>query len=76
MNEEKYLSVSTLNKYIKFKLDSDEHLQEVYLKGEISNFKAHSSGHFYLSLKDESSRIKVIMFKTYASKLLLLQKMV
>ena len=69
MANERYLSVSSLNRYIKYKLDMDDHLQDVYLKGEISNFKSHTSGHFYFSLKDETSRVKVAMFRSYASKL-------
>lgn len=67
MND-KYLTVSRINRYIKYKLDNDENLQKVYLKGEISNFKNHTSGHFYFTLKDETSRIPAVMFKTSASK--------
>lgn len=70
MNNDKYLSVSSLNKYVKHKFDTDEHLQEVYIKGEISNFKSHSSGHYYFSVKDETSRIKAAMFRNSASKLI------
>ena len=66
---EKYLSVSSITKYLKFKLDTDEHLKLVYLKGEISNFKSHSTGHLYFSLKDETSKINAIMFSTNAKKL-------
>ena len=61
MND-KYITVSQLNRYIKYKIDNDIHLQEVFIKGEISNFKAHSRGHFYFTLKDENSRINAIMF--------------
>ena len=57
-----YISISALSKYLKYKFDQDEHLQEVYLKGEISNFKAHTRGHFYFTLKDEGSRINAVMF--------------
>lgn len=67
--EDKYLSVTALTRYIKYKIDNDAHLQEVYLKGEISNFKAHPRGHYYLTLKDETSRISAIMFSFNASKL-------
>ncbi|RIN47742.1 exodeoxyribonuclease VII large subunit, partial [Staphylococcus simulans] len=42
-----YLSVTALTKYIKYKFDQDPHLQSVLLKGELSNFKRHSSGHLY-----------------------------
>jgi len=69
MNEKKYLSVSSITKYIKYKLDTDEHLKIVYLKGEISNFKAHSTGHLYFSLKDETSKINAIMFNNSAKNL-------
>ena len=65
----KYISVSQLTKYIKYKIDNDVHLDEVFLKGEISNFKAHSRGHLYFTLKDETSRINAIMFSSSASKL-------
>lgn len=69
MDTEKYLTISSLTRYLKFKFDTDEHLKSVFLKGEISNFKAHSTGHFYFSLKDETSKINAIMFRTSASKL-------
>ena len=49
-------------------MDSDEHLKFVFLKGEISNFKAHTTGHFYFSLKDETSKINAIMFNMNAKK--------
>ena len=68
MND-KYLSVSAITRYLKAKFAVDENLQKVYLKGEISNFKAHSSGHFYFSLKDENSKINAIMFRSNASKI-------
>jgi exodeoxyribonuclease VII large subunit len=64
-----YLSVTALTRYIKHKVDIDDNLKNVYLKGEISNFKAHSSGHYYFSLKDETSLIKAIMFKSSTAKL-------
>lgn len=67
--QDKYLSVTALTRYIKFKIDNDVNLQEVYLKGEISNFKAHTRGHFYFTIKDETSRINAIMFSYNASKL-------
>lgn len=67
MNKE-YLTVSQLTKYIKYKLDNDVNLREVYLKGEISNFKAHTRGHFYFTIKDEGSRINAVMFAGSASK--------
>ena len=61
MND-KYITVTQLTRYIKYKIDNDVNLNEVFLKGEISNFKAHSRGHFYFTLKDETSRINAIMF--------------
>lgn len=61
MND-KYLTIEALTKYLKYKFDNDDNLKSVYLKGEISNFKAHSTGHFYFSLKDEKSKINAIMF--------------
>ncbi|NLM63359.1 MAG: exodeoxyribonuclease VII large subunit [Mollicutes bacterium] len=69
MNANKYLTVTALTKYLKFKFDSDPNLKTVYLKGEISNFKAHPTGHFYFSLKDESSKINAIMFSSQNKKL-------
>lgn len=57
-----YITVAALTRYIKYKLDNDSNLQEVYIKGEISNFKHHTRGHFYFTIKDEESRINAIMF--------------
>ncbi len=65
----KYITISQLNRYIKYKLDGDENLSEVFLKGEISNFKAHSRGHYYFTLKDDTSRISAIMFASNTKKL-------
>ena len=67
--DEKYISVTALTRYIKYKLDNDKNLQEVYLRGEISNFKAHTRGHYYFTIKDENSRINAIMFSFNASKI-------
>ena len=63
------ITVTELNKYIKNKIAEDEYLNEILIKGEISNFKNHYTGHLYFTLKDENSLIKCIMFKTYAQKL-------
>ena len=63
------VTVTDLNKYIKDKVDSDENLNSVLVKGEISNFKHHYTGHMYFTLKDENSLIKCIMFKTSTSTL-------
>ena len=68
MND-KYITVTQLTRYIKYKIDNDVNLNEVFLKGEISNFKAHSRGHFYFTLKDENSRINAIMFSSQTSKI-------
>ena len=67
--DDKYLTVSAITRYLKAKFDSDSNLKLVFLKGEISNFKSHTSGHLYFSVKDEQSKINAIMFKTNASKL-------
>lgn len=63
------ITVSALNRYVKNLVDNDEILNMVYIRGEISNFKAHYTGHMYFTLKDESSLIKCVMFKTYTSNL-------
>lgn len=64
-----YITVSALNNYLKRKFEADVHLGYVYLKGEISNFKPHSRGHLYFSLKDDTSVISAIMFQGSAAKL-------
>lgn len=63
------VSVTDLNKYIKDLVANDENLEAVLIKGEISNFKHHYTGHMYFTLKDENSLIKCIMFKTYTASL-------
>ncbi len=63
------LSVTMLNEYIKRLIDDDSQLADVYVRGEISNYKAHSSGHHYMSLKDENGVIRAVMFRASASKL-------
>lgn len=62
---EKYLTVTALTRYIKRKFELDQHLTTVWLKGEISNFKHHSRGHMYFTLKDEQSKILAVMFAGY-----------
>lgn len=69
MNQNKYLTVGALTKYLKYQFDSDKNLQTVFLKGEISNFKAHTTGHLYFSIKDEVSKINAIMFSSNAKNL-------
>ncbi len=66
MEESKYLKISEINNYIKNILDNDYFLNKVYLKGEISNFKNHTRGHLYFTLKDETSRINAVMFQSSA----------
>lgn len=68
MND-KYITISQLTRYIKYKIDNDVNLNEVFIKGEISNFKAHSRGHYYFTIKDEASRINAVMFQTATKKL-------
>ena len=63
------LTVSQLNEYIKKVIDADSFLSGVYVKGEISNFVAHRTGHYYFTLKDQGSLIKSVMFASSASKL-------
>ncbi len=66
--EERYLTVTAITKYIKYKFDHDFNLEEVLLEGEISNFKHNSRGHFYFTLKDDYAQISATMFAAYASK--------
>lgn len=61
MNNE-YITISELTRYIKGIIDNNEFLNKVYIKGEISNFKNHTRGHYYFTLKDENSRINAVMF--------------
>lgn len=67
--EDKYITVSQLSRYLKFKFDNDNNLANIFLKGEISNFKLHTRGHLYFTIKDENSRINAIMFASQANKL-------
>ena len=69
MEEKRVISVSELNEYVKMLIDNDEILAHVCVRGEISNFTNHRTGHFYMTLKDEGSLIKAVMFRGYASKL-------
>ena len=61
MNNE-YITIGELNHYIKGIFDENLFLNQVYIKGEISNFKAHTRGHYYFTLKDDTSRINAVMF--------------
>lgn len=67
--DKEYLKISELNNYIKSLLDKDTFLNKIYLKGEISNFKNHTRGHLYFTLKDDTSRISAVMFQSSAVKL-------
>lgn len=60
--QDNYLTVTALTKYIKRKFELDKHLNDIWLKGEISNFKHHSRGHMYLTIKDDYSRVNAVMF--------------
>ena len=68
------ITVSELNSYVKKKIDGDEFLNNVYVKGEISNCKLHYTGHIYFTLKDEKSLIKCVMFKSYTPHLTFIPK--
>ena len=67
--EKRYVTVSALNKYLKAKFIQDEQLSHIYIKGEISNLKYHSSGHCYFTLKDQNSRVNAVMFANQVKKL-------
>ena len=64
---DKVFTVSQVNKYIKMIFDKDPFFLNISIKGEITNFKAHYTGHFYFTLKDDTSTIKCVMFKSMAS---------
>ena len=61
------LTVSELNRYVKDLVAKDVILSGLWVKGEVSNFKSHYSGHFYFTLKDEKSVLKCVMFRSNAS---------
>lgn len=70
MQEQAIFSVTQINEYIKMTLESSAVLKSVFLRGEISNFKSnYSSGHLYFSLKDETSSLRAVMFRSSASRL-------
>ncbi|GGA30695.1 exodeoxyribonuclease VII large subunit [Psychrobacillus lasiicapitis] len=69
MTSHTYLTVKALTKYIKRKFDADTHLRDVYVKGELSNVKVHSSGHIYFTLKDDAARVTSVMFAMNARSL-------
>lgn len=67
--QDKYKTITELNNYIKAILDNNVYLNKIYLRGEISNFKNHTRGHLYFTLKDENSRLNAVMFYNSAIKL-------
>ena len=67
-------SVSSLVHYLKQTLDNDSNIRSILIKGEISNFTNHRSGHWYFTLKDAKSRISCVMFASYASRCRFLPK--
>lgn len=68
-DERQALSVTQLNEYLKMVLDGDRVLSNVFVRGEISNFKLYSSGHAYFTLKDDAGQLKSVMFRSYFSRL-------
>ena len=68
-DEKQIITVSALNEYLKQRFESDPFLNSVYVKGEISNFTNHKSGHFYFTLKDETGTLKSVMFRSSAAKM-------
>lgn len=68
-DDARILSIKEVNRYIRMKMEGDPRLQDVWLRGEISNFTHHSSGHMYFTLKDSDSRIRTIMFASHNQKL-------
>ena len=69
MLSDQYISVSDLNSYVKTYLENNYFLQDLYIKGEISNFKRHQSGTLYFAIKDENATVNVVMFQSYANKI-------
>ncbi|MEG0736267.1 MAG: exodeoxyribonuclease VII large subunit, partial [Longicatena sp.] len=67
-------SVATLVHYIKESLDNDFNLRSILIKGEVSNFTNHRSGHWYFTLKDAKAKISCVMFASYASRSSILLK--
>ena len=63
------LSISQLNEYIRGKLDEDPLLNQIAVRGEISNYKMYPSGHHYFSLKDSGAALRCVMFRASASRL-------
>ena len=68
-NQPHIYSIKEINKYVRMKMESDALLSDVWLRGEISNFVHHSSGHMYFTLKDKDSKLKSVMFASYNARL-------
>lgn len=68
MAENKYLTVTDLNYYITQKFKNDPYLHKIFLQGELSNFRYRRNSHQYFSLKDEKSKINVVMFRSFFEK--------
>ena len=69
MEPARVLSVKDLNRYVRMRLEQDALLQDVWVRGELSNFSRHTSGHMYFTLKDEGGRVKCVMFASYNQRL-------
>lgn len=73
-NQPHIYSIKEINKYVRMKMESDALLSDVWLRGEISNFVHHSSGHMYFTLKDKDIKLKSVMFASYNARLPLSQR--
>ena len=67
--QQQVFSITQINEYLRGKMDADTLLSQVAVRGEISNYKMYPSGHHYFTLKDESSALKCVMFKSQALRL-------
>lgn len=74
VREDSALSITELTRMVKLKIEQTPALQQVWVRGEISNFNHHSSGHMYFTLKDENSRIRCVMFSSRNKGLVFLPK--
>ena len=69
MIQKEPLSVTQVNEYLKMILNGDRVLSNVFVRGELSNFKTYSSGHSYFTLKDETGQLRSVMFRSYSARL-------
>ncbi len=67
--QQQVLSITQVNEYIRGKMDQDQLLVQLAVRGEISNYKMYPSGHHYFTLKDENAALKCVMFKANAARL-------